>query len=53
MPLRQRLAPFSFAPSVTLVLNERTSRAVNRDVAFGAVPGGTQGTRLSGNAIAN
>jgi hypothetical protein len=49
MPLSSVSPPaFSFAPSVTLVMNERTPRRLIGIVAFGAVPAGTQAHALSG-----
>ncbi len=48
MPLSLVRPAFSLAPSVTLVMKERTVKRLIGIVAFGAVPGSTQLQSLSG-----
>jgi hypothetical protein len=48
IPLSDVVPAFSFAPSATLVMKERTSKRLIGIVAFGAVPGSTQAHGVSG-----
>ena len=48
IPFNAVVPGFTFAPSATLVMNERTSKRLIGIVAFGAVPGSTLLLGVSG-----